>query len=244
MRPYLIVNVAMSADGKISTRERRQVRISGEQDFTRVDHLKARCDAVMVGIGTVLADDPSLTVKSEECRLYRRKQGRDDNPVRVVVDSAARIPLEASVLHKGTGKRVVAVSARADGTRITELEKKATVIVSGKDEVDLPALMDTLGAMGISRILVEGGGTLIAGLIRAGLVHEIYTFIGNIIIGGRDAPTFTEGEGFMSESSFPRLVLLDTHGVGDGILLHWKVKDPDPGQEIPFPGAGSHPGKG
>ncbi|MEI7648565.1 MAG: dihydrofolate reductase family protein, partial [Methanomicrobiales archaeon] len=68
MRPYVVVNVAMSADGKISTRERRQVKISGAQDFSRVDKLKAGSDAVMVGIGTVLADDPSLTVKSEECR--------------------------------------------------------------------------------------------------------------------------------------------------------------------------------
>jgi len=237
MRPYVIVNVAMSADGKISTRERRQVRISGEQDFTRVDHLKAGCDAVMVGIGTVLADDPSLTVKSEECRSYRKKKGRDDHPVRVIVDSSARIPLEASVLHKGEGKRVVAVSARADGAKIAELEKNATVIVTGNDEVDLPALMDKLGAMGIRCILVEGGGTLIAGLITAGLVHEIYTFIGNIIIGGKDAPTFTEGEGFTSEPSFPRLVLLETHGIGDGVLLRWKVKDPDPEEQ----GAGCHP---
>ena len=187
MRPYLIVNVAMSADGKISTRERRQVRISGEQDFTRVDHLKARCDAVMVGIGTVLADDPSLTVKSEECRLYRRKQGRDDHPVRVVVDSSARIPLEASVLHKGDGKRVVAVSAQSRWNQDNRAGEEGQVIVTGKDEVDLPALMDKLGAMGIECIMVEGGGTLIAGLIKAGLVHEIYTFIGNIIIGGRDS---------------------------------------------------------
>ncbi len=67
MRPYVVVNIAMSADGKISTRERRQVRISGAQDRNRVDKLKAGCDAIMVGIGTVLADDPSLTVKSEEC---------------------------------------------------------------------------------------------------------------------------------------------------------------------------------
>ncbi len=90
MRPYVVVNIAMSADGKISTRERRQVRISGSQDFNRVDRLKAGCDAVMVGIGTVLADDPSLTVKSEECRTYRRKQGWDDHPVRIVVDSSCR----------------------------------------------------------------------------------------------------------------------------------------------------------
>ena len=228
MRPYVIVNVAMSADGKISTHERRQVRISGEQDFIRVDHLKAGCDAVMVGIGTVLADDPSLTVKSEECRSFRRKQGRDDHPVRIIVDSSARISPEASVLHKGEGKRVVAVSGRADGTKIAILEKKATVIVTGEDEVDLQALMDKLYAMGIRRIMVEGGGTLIAGLIKADLVHEIYSFIGNIIIGGKDAPTFTEGDGFTSEPSFPRLSLLETRRIGDGILLHWKAKDPDP----------------
>jgi 2,5-diamino-6-(ribosylamino)-4(3H)-pyrimidinone 5'-phosphate reductase len=226
MRPIVVVNIAMSADGKISTRERRQVRISGEQDFTRVDRLKARCDAVMVGIGTVLADDPSLTVKSEECRHYRRKQGWDDHPVRIVVDSAARTPPDASILNKGDGKRVVAVSKRADALKISELEKKATVIVAGEDEVDLCTLINELGAMGIHRIMVEGGGTLIAGLIEEGLVHEIYTFIGNIIIGGKDAPTFTDGEGFVLESAFPRLNLLEARRLEEGILLHWKVENP------------------
>jgi 2,5-diamino-6-(ribosylamino)-4(3H)-pyrimidinone 5'-phosphate reductase len=226
MRPYVVVNIAMSADGKISTRERRQVRISGSQDFTRVDRLKAGCDAVMVGIGTVLADDPSLTVKSDECRKYRRKQEWDDHPVRIVVDSTGRIPPYASILHKGDGKRVVAVSRRADATKISLLEKKATVIIAGEDEVDLCALMNELGAMGIHRVLVEGGGTLIAGLIEAGLVNEIYTFIGNIIIGGKDAPTFTEGEGFIQESAFPRLTLLEARRIEQGILLHWNVENP------------------
>jgi 2,5-diamino-6-(ribosylamino)-4(3H)-pyrimidinone 5'-phosphate reductase len=227
MRPYVVINIAMSADGKISTRERRQVRISGAQDFTRVDRLKAGCDAVMVGINTVLADDPSLTVKSEECRNYRRKQGWDDHPVRIVVDSTGRIPPDASILHKGEGKRVVAVSKRADATKISLLEKKATVIVAGEDEVDLFALMNELGAMGIHRVMVEGGGTLIAGLIEAGLVNEIYTFIGNIIIGGKDAPTFTDGEGFILESAFPRLTLLEARRIERGILLHWQVENPD-----------------
>jgi 2,5-diamino-6-(ribosylamino)-4(3H)-pyrimidinone 5'-phosphate reductase len=226
MRPYVVVNIAMSADGKISTRERRQVRISGAQDFTRVDRLKAGCDAVMVGIGTLLTDDPSLTVKSEECRKYRRKQGWDDHPVRIVVDSTGRIPPDASILHQGEGKRVVAVSRRADATKISLLEKKATVIVAGEDAVDLCALMNELGAMGIHRVLVEGGGTLIAGLIEAGLVNEIYTFIGNIIIGGKDAPTFTDGEGFIQESAFPRLTLLEARRIEQGILLHWNVEHP------------------
>jgi len=232
MRPYVIVNVAMSADGKISTRERRQVRISGKQDFIRVDRLKAGCDAVMVGIGTVLADDPSLTVKSEECLTYRRKQGWDDHPVRIVVDSTARIPPEASVLHKGEGRRVIAVSGKAESAKIAVLKKKATVLVCGEVEVDLPELMDELGLMGIQRIMVEGGGTLIAGLIRAGLVHEINTYIGNILIGGKDAPTFSDGEGFIDESSFPRLSLLEVRPIEDGILLRWKVKAPDQHEEI------------
>ena len=233
MRPYVIVNVAMSADGKISTRERRQVRISGQQDFTRVDRLKAGCDAVMVGIGTVLADDPSLTVKSEEYRSYRREQGKDDHPVRIVVDSSARIPPDAAVLHKGEGKRVIAVSKKAGGDTIALLEKKASVIVSGEDEVDLPALMDELGSMGIHRIMVEGGGTLIAGLIRAGLVHEIYTYIGNILIGGKDAPTFNDGVGYTQESLFPRLSLVEVRRIEEGILLHWKVESPVRNKEIP-----------
>jgi 2,5-diamino-6-(ribosylamino)-4(3H)-pyrimidinone 5'-phosphate reductase len=226
MRPYVVVNVAMSADGKISTRERRQVKISGVQDFERVDRLKADSDAVMVGIGTVLADDPSLTVKSEERRTTRLHRGVDEHPVRIVVDSTARIPLEATILHKGAGKRIVAVSRRADPQKITALQKYATVIIAGEDDVDLTTLMDKLGEMDILRVMVEGGGTLIAGLISAGLVNEIYTFIGNMIIGGKDSPTFVDGEGFLLESGFCRLTLIESLMIESGVLLHWKVENP------------------
>jgi len=226
MRPYVVVNVAMSADGKISTRERRQVKISGAQDFSRVDQLKAGSDAVMVGIGTVLADDPSLTVKSEECRTGRLNRGVDEHPVRIVVDSTARIPPEAAVLHKGTGKRIVAVSHQADPKKIAALQSFATVIIAGDDEVDLATLMDKLGEMGIRRVMVEGGGTLIAGLITAGLVNEIYTFIGNMIIGGKDSPSFVDGEGFILESGVSRLTLLEMHRIENGVLLHWNVHKP------------------
>mgnify|MGYP001172886192 CR=1 FL=1 len=224
MRPYVVVNVAMSADGKLSTRERRQVKISGTEDFNRVDRLKAGSDAVMVGIGTVLADDPSLTVKGEEYRLHRQNQGMDEHPVRVVVDSRARTPPGASILHKGSGKRIVAVSTKADPARVAALRHAATVITAGDDHVDLALLMDELGAMGIRRIMVEGGGELIAGLVRAGLVDEIYTFIGNLIIGGRSAPTLADGDGFLAGDAFPRLTLIESRRIGDGILLHWTVE--------------------
>lgn len=227
MRPYVVVNVAMSADGKLSTRERRQVKISGAQDFTRVDRLKAGSDAVMVGIGTVLADDPSLTIKGEDCRQHRKSRGVCEHPVRVVVDSRARIPLEASILHKGNGLRIVAVSEKADPEKIAALKHAATVIVAGEQQVDLAALMDELGTMGIQRLMVEGGGELIAGMIRARLVDEIYTFVGNMIIGGRDAPTLADGDGFLTEEEFPRLTLIEARRIENGILLHWKVGQPD-----------------
>jgi 2,5-diamino-6-(ribosylamino)-4(3H)-pyrimidinone 5'-phosphate reductase len=226
MRPHVIVNAAMSADGKLSTRERRQVKISGVQDFNRVDRLKAGSDAVMVGIGTVIADDPSLTVKAEECRNNRIHRGADEHPVRIVVDSHARIPPGASVLHKGTGRRIVAVSEQADPEKLARLRELATVIVAGEDRVDLTKLMDELGAMNIQRVMVEGGGTLIAGLIAAGLVDEVYTFIGNIVIGGKDAPTLADGEGFVRESEFPRLTLLEARKLEQGVLLHWNVNRP------------------
>ncbi len=227
MRPFVVVNVAMSADGKLSTMERRQIKISGAQDFARVDRLKAGSDAVMVGIGTVLADDPSLTVKGEECRRDRINRGLCEHPVRIVVDSGARIPLGASVLHKGEGLRIIAVSAKADPEKVAALKQSAAVIVAGDEKVDLPALMDELGRMGIRRVMVEGGGELIAGLIRAGLVDEIYTFIGNLVIGGRSAPTLVDGEGFLNMNEFPRLALMESRIIENGILLHWKVETQD-----------------
>jgi len=224
MRPVVIVNVAMSADGKLSTRERRQVKISGKEDFARVDRLKAGCDAIMVGIGTVLADDPSLTVKSPDLKRRRLDKGQPEHPVRVVIDSRARTPLDASILNKGDGQRVVAVSARADPGRVEALKEKATVIVAGEDTVDLAQLLDELGEMGIRRLMGEGGGTLIAGLVQAGLVDELYTYVGSIVIGGKDAPTPADGPGWTNETEFARLALAEVTRIDDGVLLHWMVK--------------------
>jgi 2,5-diamino-6-(ribosylamino)-4(3H)-pyrimidinone 5'-phosphate reductase len=225
MRPFVFVNIAMSADGKISTRERRQVRISGKEDFARVDTIKAGSDAIMVGIGTVLADNPSLTVKSQELREQRLASGVDEHPIRIVVDSLGRTPPDADILHKGTGKRIIAVSQQAPGTRVTELARHATVIVAGEEHVDLAALLDTLYRQGIRRLMVEGGGTLIWALFEQDLVDELQVFIGDMIIGGRDAPTPADGKGFLREEDFVRLRLLDAERLDEGLLIRWSVKE-------------------
>ncbi len=222
-RPFVFINAAMSADGKIATRERKQTRISGNLDFDRVDELRASSDAVMVGIGTVLSDNPSLTVKSKERRERRCKEGKDENPVRIVVDSLARTPIKADIFKKGVGKKIIAVTETAPQEKVKQLSEHAEIIVSGEKSVDLEKLLCELKAHGISRLMVEGGATLNWGLVSAGLVDEIYTFIGNIIIGGKTAPTLVDGEGCIGE--FCKLSLISCERLEDGVLIRWKVQN-------------------
>jgi len=222
-RPFVFINSAMSADGKLSTKERKQVRISGKQDFERVDELRAQADAIMVGIGTVLADDPSLTVKSPEKRASRKAAGKDENPARIVVDSSARTPLDADIFKKGEGKRIIAVSNSAPAEKIRALGKKAQVIKTGEERVDLSELARELKKMGIETLMVEGGSTLNWGMLSSGLVDEIYTFAGNIIIGGKTTPTLADGEGF-TETELLELELISAEPIEEGVLLKWKVK--------------------
>jgi len=224
-RPYTFVNMAMSADGKISSVARRQVRISGPEDRERVDRLKAGSDAVMVGIGTVLADDPSLTVKSAELRKVRVLGGKPENPVRIVVDSRGRTPVTAEILHKGTGDRIIAVSERAGTEAAVRFRGIAEVLVAGREEVDLPLLMGRLHDLGIRRLMVEGGGTLICSLFASCLVDEFTTYVGSLVIGGRDAPTPVDGPGFPGGNEFVRLSLTDVQEVDEGVVLRWRVRN-------------------
>jgi len=177
-RPFVFINAAMSADGKIATIERKQTRISGSLDFDRADELRATSDAIMVGIGTVLSDNPSLTVKSAARRENRRAQGLDENPARIVVDSMARTPVDADIFKKGAGRKIIAVSGSAPKENVKELSKEAEIIVAGEKTIDLEKLLTELTSRGINRLMVEGGATLNWGLISAGLVDEIYIFIG------------------------------------------------------------------
>lgn len=218
MRPYVFINSAMSADGKISTVARKQVRISGEDDLRRVDALKADVDAVMVGVGTVLADDPKLTIKSMALKRTRMGQGRTESPLRVVVDSRARTPPTAAVLGSNA---LIATSQQAPRHRVEELETRADILVVGERKVDLAALLERLKGRGVESLLVEGGATLNFALLSLGLVDEIYTYVGNIIIGGSAAPTLVDGEGLTND--FVKLNLQEVRQIGDGVLIKWRV---------------------
>ncbi|WP_254768635.1 2,5-diamino-6-(ribosylamino)-4(3H)-pyrimidinone 5'-phosphate reductase [Salinilacihabitans rarus] len=219
---HVVVNVAMSADGKLSTRRREQVRISGDEDFARVDRLRADSDAVVVGVGTVLADDPHLTVKDPALRERRREAGRSENPARVVVDSRARTPPDARVLDDEATTYLCTSEAAPVDARAA-LADRARLVTAGDDRVDLLRAFAALQAEGLERVMVEGGGELIFSLFDAGLVDELSAFVGPTVIGGRDAPTPADGEGFVE--AFPELALEDVERLDDGVLLSWRVAD-------------------
>jgi 2,5-diamino-6-(ribosylamino)-4(3H)-pyrimidinone 5'-phosphate reductase len=211
----VVVNAAMSADGKLSTRERTQVAISGEADFDRVAKLRAESDAIMVGVGTVLADDPSLTIDGEA-------YDPDENPVRVVADSRVRTPADATVLNDEAPTYLL-VNEVVPNNWIDQMEEAgAYVIVAGDERVDLEtALAELEDEERIDQLMVEGGGELIFSLFEADLVDELSVFVGPQIIGGRDAPTLADGDGFTD--NFPELDLVEVERIDDGVLLRYDV---------------------
>ena len=220
---HVHVNAAVSVDGKLSSRRREQVAISGDADFDRVDRIRAAADAVLVGVGTVLADDPHLTLDTEDRRVQRLRSGRSGHPARVVVDSHGRTPPDARVLDDAATTYLL-VSDRADPDRLDALRDAGAEVlaVGGADgRVNLPAATDALASEGVDRLMVEGGGEVIFSLFEAGLVDELSVYVGSLVIGGRDAPTLADGEGFAE--GFPEPELVGVERVDDGVLLSYEV---------------------
>lgn len=218
---HVRVNAATSVDGKLASREREQLTISSPEDFARVDALRAESDGIMVGVGTVLADDPSLTVDDDAATTMREARGSPSQPVRVVADSRARIPPNATVLDD-RAETYVLVSEAVPNEHVTQLESVgARVVVAGEKRVDLVDALSELEREGIENLLVEGGGEIIFSLFEAELVDELSIYVGSILVGGWDAPTLADGTGFTD--SFPQLELETVERLGSGVLLEYSV---------------------
>jgi 2,5-diamino-6-(ribosylamino)-4(3H)-pyrimidinone 5'-phosphate reductase len=227
---HVHVNAATSADGKLSSRRREQVRISGPADGERVDALRADRDAVMVGVGTVLADDPHLTIKDDDRRAARRERGVPSNPARVVADSRARAPPGSRVLDDAATTYVLVGDDAPERRREALSDASARVVADDRERkgdgpdssrVVLPHALDALEAEGVESMLIEGGGELLYSVFAAGLVDELSVFVGSILVGGRDAPTLLDGEGFVGE--FPELTLESVERIDDGVVLSYTL---------------------
>ncbi len=218
---HVVVNAAMSVDGKLSTRRREQVTISSERDFTRVYRLRGEADAIGVGIGTVLADDPSLTTHDEEHRRTIH-QAAVDPPARIVFDSLCRTPPDAAILAGAPTTYIVTSEAAPPDRQNALQDAGASLMMAGTDRVDLSTACSTLEANGIEDLLVEGGGELIFSFFEANLVDQLSLYMGGLLIGGRDAPTLADGEGFID--SFPALELTRVDRLDNGIVTTWTVR--------------------
>jgi 2,5-diamino-6-(ribosylamino)-4(3H)-pyrimidinone 5'-phosphate reductase len=162
-------------------------------------------------------------VKSGGLREERASRGLAGNPVRIVVDSRGRTPVDADILHKGPGERIIAIAEGAGEEAARRFGGLATVLVAGREEVDLPRLMALLHERGIGRLMVEGGGSLVASLFARGLVDEFTTFVGGMVIGGKDAPTPVDGGGLGAGKDFVRLELVEASALDGGVVLRWRV---------------------
>lgn len=223
LRPRVVINAAMSADGKIDTVERRGAAISSAADRERVDRLRADCDVVMVGGRTLLAEDPALTVRSGELQAGRLERGAPRNPAKVGIASEASIDPFGRFVTEGPARRILFCTDRTGEEQAARLRAAGVEVHVAKGRtVDLTAALRTLAEEGMASVLVEGGGTLIAELIRLCLVDELSIYVAPIIFGGASAPTLADGPGF-SLADCPHLRLDGVERFDDrgGVLLRY-----------------------
>jgi 2,5-diamino-6-(ribosylamino)-4(3H)-pyrimidinone 5'-phosphate reductase len=206
----------MTLDGKIATRTGSS-EISGPEDLLRVHRLRKEMDAIMVGINTVLADDPRLTV-------HKISANPKDNPVRVVVDSKARTPPEYRILNS-EAPTIIAVSNEAPLEKIMALEEdgKAEVVICGDEQVDLNCLMDQLGNKGIKTLMLEGGSTLNYSMLKEGLVSEVKVCIAPMIAGGVMSKTLVDGDGVDYMKDAFRLKFKKSYNLGKDLIVEYDV---------------------
>jgi 2,5-diamino-6-(ribosylamino)-4(3H)-pyrimidinone 5'-phosphate reductase len=205
----------MTLDGKIATKTHNS-KISCPEDLQRVHKLRVNVDAIMVGIGTVLTDNPRLTVRLAEGK----------NPIRVVVDSIARAPTNARVLtdDKST-PTIIAVTEKAPKERVEALKAKGAevTVVGSENHIDLKLLMQRLRERDVRTLILEGGGTLNWSMLKEGLVDEIRVAVAPVIVGGKDAITLVEGEGVSTVSDGVGLRLERIEQYGEDLVLTYRV---------------------
>lgn len=222
-RPHVIVNIAMTIDGKLDTFERNGATISSNDDKNRVDALRASVDAILVGGKTLLSEDPSLTVKSKDLRTQRLTTGLEENPVKVAVVSQADLDLQGDFITAGPARRLIYTTKRTAPEKVHLLEKAgAQVFVRCDESIDLRDVLQSLFDHGIRTLLVEGGGTVIAEFFNFELVDELIAYIAPIIFSGSTAPTLADGPGFsiltVKHLHLESVCKFDDEG---GILVHY-----------------------
>jgi 2,5-diamino-6-(ribosylamino)-4(3H)-pyrimidinone 5'-phosphate reductase len=227
----IILNAATSIDGKIAT-VNRDTKISSILDLKRLHRLRRKSDVILVGISTVINDDPLLTIR------YGMNKKGTKNPIRIIIDSKARIPLHSKIVKTANQIETrLVVTSKASSTNLKKLEKKGLKIImlehrredkekgeeNSAEKVDLKKLFNQLEEEGVSNVLVEGGGEINWSIIKNNLFNEIIITVSPLIIGGKNAISLVGGEGYktINESLKVKLSRIQKKSNGE-IILHYK----------------------
>ncbi len=230
-RPWVVVNMAMSADGKIATANRRLETFGTPRDHEELLRLRAGVDAVMCGARTAGGEGINLNSGGPGWVRLRRRRGLEPEPLRVIVSGRGRIEPDAEVFRSPGGPLVVVVAERARPARVARLRKVAAqVVVRGRDGVDLRAVLAWLRTeRGVRRLVCEGGADLNDAMFRAGLVDELRLTVCPVVVGGRTAPTIADGVGVARLAAATRLTLAHRRRIGDELFLTFRVSPPQGG---------------
>lgn len=218
-RPYVLASAACSLDGYLDDASPARLILSGEADLDRVDEVRAGVDAILVGAGTLRADDPRLLVRSETRRRARRDRGEPANPVKVVISSAGDLDPSAAFFTTGDVKRLVYTPDGGVEAARTRLGAVAEVIAVG-DPLDPHRLLADLVARGVRRLLVEGGSGVHTLFLANDLVDELHLVIAPFFVGDPAAPRFVGPGGFPQGPGRP-MRLQEARPIGEVVLLRY-----------------------
>ncbi|HSQ33542.1 MAG TPA: bifunctional diaminohydroxyphosphoribosylaminopyrimidine deaminase/5-amino-6-(5-phosphoribosylamino)uracil reductase RibD [Peptostreptococcaceae bacterium] len=217
--PFCIMKTAMTLDGKIAAYTGDSKWITGEISRKYVHKLRHRVSGIMVGIGTILKDDPFLNTRLED--------GEGKDPIRIIVDSKLRIPLQANVLNlKSNAKTIIATTQNADMDKLKALEERGAevIITPSIDKVDLVFLMKALGERKIDSILLEGGSELNYSALNEGIVDKVNSFIAPKIIGGSSSKTPVGGIGKSYMKDAINLKDINIHAFDNDIMIEGYIR--------------------
>ncbi|MGW4639260.1 RibD family protein [Sphaerisporangium sp. NPDC004334] len=223
-RPYVLLSVAMSIDGFIDDASGAPLALSNEADFDRVDEVRAGCDAILVGAGTIRADDPRLVVRSAARRAERVRRGLTETPVKVTLTGRGDLDPERRFFALGDAEKIVYVTGPSAGRVRRTLSGVATVVDAG-DPLDLPGVLANLAARGVGRLMVEGGTAVHTLFLAHGLVDELHLVVAPFLVGDPAAPRFVGGASFPYGHDRP-MRLAEARPIGDVVLLRYLPPEP------------------
>jgi len=221
-RNRIIVNMAVSVDGRINSRRREHFSLGSKHDRRLMDELRAAADAVIVGAGTVRHDGHPMMIRYPDLRAMRVSQGWSPHPANVVLSSDLDIPLRP-FFSRDDIHRLIFTTKQATKTRVRKFEQVAEVIVLPGKTPAPARIVAELRRRGMRGLVLEGGGEVHFAFAKAGLIDDWYMTLTPRLIGGRDAPSYMDGLGFLKKNHI-ELKLVSEDRVGDELFLHYRKR--------------------